>query len=503
MTFRTLVVCCAIACFSPLPAATIVVDLTGSGDYSEIQPAIDAAKDGDQVLARAGIYVISQPIDFNRLHDPDDPASPPLKNITLHSEAGAEKTTIRKSDVNVVFDASVIVFEHGESRASLIEGFTLTGGIFSNNSAPNIKNCTITDRVECGDSTSPTFMNCTIGWRPVWGVGRGLQCGGDASPVFTNCTITGNGTPGVACGVNASPIFTNCLITNNHDGVSCHGNAFPKFANCIIAGNAGRGVYCTGNATPIFMNCTIAGNTSYVNAAEGVSCWDNSSPSFTNCIIRGDTGPALEVWDCAIPCVSYSCVQGSIPWPGKGNINNDPLLVWPGAWEECDPASGEDCFPYGWDVDLNQPEEWRRWDLDYHLQPGSPCIDAGTTEGTPTTDIEGNGRPCGFGVDMGAYEMGGCPPPEGVFRRGDTNADSTIDIADAIFTLSYLFADGLPPSCLDAADANDDGAVDISDGVFMLQNLFANGPAIPPPYPECGVDPTEDELDCAEYAHCE
>ncbi len=89
------------------------------------------------------------------------------------------------------------------------------------------------------------------------------------------------------------------------------------------------------------------------------------------------------------------------------------------------------------------------------------------------------------------------------FARGDTNTDNTIDIADAIFTLSYLFAQGPTPTCMDAADANDDGAVHISDGIYILQNLFANGPAIPPPYPDCGVDPTVDGLGCVEYPPCE
>ena len=48
---------------------------------------------------------------------------------------------------------------------------------------------------------------------------------------------------------------------------------------------------------------------------------------------------------------------------------------------------------------------------DYHLREGSPCIDAGTSEGAPTTDIEGNGRPYGAAFDIGAYEMGECPLP--------------------------------------------------------------------------------------------
>ncbi len=89
------------------------------------------------------------------------------------------------------------------------------------------------------------------------------------------------------------------------------------------------------------------------------------------------------------------------------------------------------------------------------------------------------------------------------FRRGDSNADDDINIADAVFTLSYIFVSGPSPACLDTADANDDGAVDLADGVYILQNIFANGPAIPLPHPECGVDSTEDDVGCVEYAHCE
>ena len=66
---------------APCGAATIVVDPGGGGDFTEIQPAIDAAADGDTVLVKSGEYVITEPIDFNSLHDPDDPASPPVKDI--------------------------------------------------------------------------------------------------------------------------------------------------------------------------------------------------------------------------------------------------------------------------------------------------------------------------------------------------------------------------------------------------------------------------------------
>jgi hypothetical protein len=60
--------------------------------------------------------------------------------------------------------------------------------------------------------------------------------------------------------------------------------------------------------------------------------------------------------------------------PGPHDISADPLLV--------DPTNG-----------------------DYHLAPGSPCIDAGDPLNYPPTDFEGDPRPNGVAPDIGVDEF--------------------------------------------------------------------------------------------------
>ena len=88
------------------------------------------------------------------------------------------------------------------------------------------------------------------------------------------------------------------------------------------------------------------------------------------------------------------------------------------------------------------------------------------------------------------------------FRRGDANADGTLDLSDAVATLGYLFEGRGTAPCEDALDANDGGALDISDAVTALGYLFLGGAPPPAPSSDCGRDPTEDDLSCTQYAAC-
>lgn len=82
------------------------------------------------------------------------------------------------------------------------------------------------------------------------------------------------------------------------------------------------------------------------------------------------------------------------------------------------------------------------------------------------------------------------------FLRGDATNDGGVNIADAIFILSYLFTSGTVPSCGDAADVDDSGGINIGDAIYLLTYLFSNGLQPPQPFPVAGGDPTLDAMSC-------
>ncbi|MBN1422439.1 MAG: hypothetical protein JXP34_26925 [Planctomycetes bacterium] len=87
--------------------------------------------------------------------------------------------------------------------------------------------------------------------------------------------------------------------------------------------------------------------------------------------------------------------------------------------------------------------------------------------------------------------------PGAAFLRGDANTDGMVTIADACFTLTYLFANGETPDCIDAIDVDDNGMLTIADAVFSLNYLYAGGSPPPAPFGAPGLDPTPDGASCA------
>jgi hypothetical protein len=59
---------------------------------------------------------------------------------------------------------------------------------------------------------------------------------------------------------------------------------------------------------------------------------------------------------------------------------------------------------------------------------------------------------------------------------GDANDDGTVNYADMVYIVNWLFIGGAPPVSMIEADANCDGTVNLADAVFIGDWLFLHGP---------------------------
>jgi hypothetical protein len=58
---------------------------------------------------------------------------------------------------------------------------------------------------------------------------------------------------------------------------------------------------------------------------------------------------------------------------------------------------------------------------------------------------------------------------------GDANNDGTVNVADVMYTINYLFADGDPSCITEAADPDSSCAVNIGDVIYLVNYLYSNG----------------------------
>jgi hypothetical protein len=189
-------------------------------------------------------------------------------------------------------------------------------------------------------------------------------------------------------------ILNNNIISNN-DAVSGGGiyalskgsgsTVAVKLINNMIVENTstnrGGGVYAFSENSGItritFINNTMTNNTSYYGGGLYLHSYNgNTRSTIKNNIIWGNNASygkniaMKQVGGTVYVSSSYNNIKSIFndpTYPGTynnlgGNINANPLFV--------NPSSG-----------------------DYHLTSSSPCIDVGTNEGAPLTDIYGDTRP--------------------------------------------------------------------------------------------------------------
>lgn len=326
--------------------------------------------------------------------------------------------------------------------STTVDGFTIQmgsgTGILCKETAGNIRNNLI--RGNAGDKNV--------------GYGGGILVSGPSSNgtlliesnrITDNVNFDGGG---IAC-IDASPRIERNVITwnlayQNGGGISCWRNSSPRIANNLISGNTaswivdlpvpvgGGGIFATADdldgrphptavSSPIIVNNVLAANggrkgggialvdsnggvpavinnTVFANNGAGLF-WGSSSLGatgmkpriFNNLIAFNPIGLEMEAGTPLDPNIGFNCVyenhlqgksvnyRGLPDWTGtNGNISLDPRLA---------------NYPFG----------------NSHLQPHSPCIDAGThvEELAGVPDVDDQNRVQGAAVDIGADESDG------------------------------------------------------------------------------------------------
>lgn len=454
-----------------------VWNTTAGGQYENIQQAIDDANNGDVIVVTIGTHAGpgNRDIDFKG------------KAITVES--------IGPNDVDVV--AATIIdcqgsaaephrgfrFHSREGADSIVNGLTVTNGGGSYEGGA----------IHCWLS-SPTIKNCILTNNNAIDHGGAIYCGRDSNAIITDCVITSNACLPVGYGggiycYQSSPTITNCIITNNSaighgrhgGGICCWDGSNAVVSNCFVAGNTadhrGGGLYAYWSS-PTFINCTVVGN----RAAEGggVASFsrdyipqDVANPTLINCIVRNNRSPlgpqgalinTIRVWPSAEHTemtISHSNIQGGqggvfvdvncvLHW-GQGNIDADPCFADAGYWDDANtPADpNDDFFVVG----------------DFHLLPGSPCVDSGDNNSVApgvNLDLDGEERIFADTVDMGADEV--------VTNPMDLNNDGVVDYLE----VGVLAGQWLRSGELDA-DFHDDGFIDSFDCAELASQWLWKG----------------------------
>ena len=364
-----------------------VWNITSDDKYLVIQQAIDDACDGERLVVLPGRYI--ENLNFNG------------KNVIVESIDPndwdiVEQTIIDGNDVD-----TVATFINEEDANCVLAGFTITGGLASSDNGGGIRiynaGVTIRNNLITGNSANK---------------GSGINMYYSHSQILNNRIINNIG-PAISQGggmmiINCNPVMH--VLP-----------APPVIANNIIVGN--RALYGGGIRIQNSAGAHINNNVVAYNRAkwEGIGIYAELGTTIENCIIWGNEnvgifGNGSSVYQYS--SVTYSCIDEVIA--GAGNIFEDPCFTDPGYWDDVGtPADlDDDVFVFG----------------NYHLPPGSPCIDMGDNGSVPTsltTDFDGEPRAANEQVDIGADEL--------YYPPYDLNQDGIVDVIDlSLLTWNWL-----------------------------------------------------------------
>jgi len=445
--------------------------------FDSILEAVEYALDGDKVLVLDGQY--RRPTDSN-IHTRG-------KELTIQSVNGPSHCVVVGSNWN---KAPAFFVDSG--KPAVITGFTIRSAWIETENAV----ATITRNIFI--DTDGSEIRCEGGSVVIdRNVAAMVYCTGCESAIITGnvgqvycsevASVTITRHRGRICCEDCPDVEAVGNIVTGQADTSIYDGGGMWFKRCglhassnLVAGNKakeyGGGVYFESGRME-FINNTVVSNIAGYGGG-GLAC--GGQTLVANCIIRDNDltgqyvngqqiGLGLGVWASGIITITYCNIEGGmegvrvtasyhLEWRNN-NIDADPLFVVPGEWHD---VGSRELFADG----------------DYHLQPSSPCIDAGWNEAPlPEVDLDANPRVLdgnGDGnpvVDMGAYEFNPSPAPPAIFYVDD---DAPGDPAPGDTAISDPAEDGSAQHPFDAiqeaADAASNGdIVIVRDGTYTGQ----------------------------------
>ena len=402
----------------------VKADATGANNgtswvdaYTELQSALSAATNGNQIWVAAGTYYPTS--------GPDRTATFTLQNdIAIYGGFTGTETllverdpsinvTILSGDIGILGDTSDnsyhVITGGGTNNTAVLDGFTVTAG-------------------NANGTTNPNFR------------GGGMY-NNNSSPSLRNMAFSGNSASNSGGGIfnnSSNPVLTNVIFSNNtsarEGGGMGNENSGPSLTNVAFitntASNYGGGMFNAGSAIPVLMNVTFRGNTAttfgggmynLVNnasltnvtfsentATEGGGMFnDDSSPSLTNVTFSGNTATGNAggaIWNYSGD--SDPIIKNSIFWGNSTEFDTadgNPVISDSIVAGGC-PAGGVCTNVIDADPLLDTLADNGGFTQTMSLGAGSPAIDAGDNASCATTDQRGVARPQGPHCDIGAYE---------------------------------------------------------------------------------------------------
>lgn len=323
-------------------------------------------------------------------------------------------------------------------------GVHLTAQGFAENVTATVTDVTLADnRARVGGGihlarTDAQIVDATVTGNTAVVQGGGLMLGGSSSTTITGSTIADNEVAGITLGGDTvaygGGVAANSPLEISNSTIS--GNSLPNNTGDLdVDGNlddGGAALWADGSQAEVTLrSVTVVGNRS--SAVAGLYASSGSATIELQDTLLADN---LRTDGSSANCATGPLQQGSRPTSLGGNLEDG---------DDCRLAGADDLTDAG-DPMVGPLAENGGPTRTHALLPGSPAIDAGTSQ--LPVDQRGEPRPVGAGPDVGAFEAD-------VVAADGTAINSTADVA---------LDDPTDTSCDTGRTVTTDDAIGGSDG---------------------------------------